>query len=108
MADRVWLGCEQCYDDDKTDAPDHEREIGTPPTGSVFISLAENMPLAEAIATITNARGVWDRQVPDERPLWVAADNALLAQVLADHWGTVDEQGNRSALEIRPVPEDAP
>lgn len=86
---RVWLGCERCYDDDRTYAPDDERDIGPAP-GPTYIAPPDGMALGEVFTSITAAGGVWDRQSPDEKPLWVASDDPKLAGLLAAHWDVED------------------
>lgn len=43
--------------------------------------------LGDAFKEVTDAGGLWASQSPHPAPAWVASDNALLAQLLGEHYG---------------------
>lgn len=52
------------------------------------VILRDDATIFEAISDITAPQGVWAAHA-DAPPSWVASDNSVLAQVLAQHFGGV-------------------
>lgn len=96
---RAWFGAARAFNDDKQHLPVDKREVVDDDDMITEVSFPEETSIGEALATVTSPQGVWARQSPDSRPLWVASDEKGLAYVLSEHWR--DEDG---PLEIREIP----
>lgn len=65
--------------------------LSTPLAGktATVVEVPDDVPLVEALTTITHPSGVWARNVHDAaaRPAWVAGDSPALVAALAEHYG---------------------
>lgn len=58
------------------------------PKGKRATVIKPEGPLGEQFVAITNPQGVWaGHAIEGAKPAWVASDNDLLAQLVADHYG---------------------
>lgn len=55
------------------------------------IEIPDETPLIAALTSITHPQGVWANHATDgAKPAWVASDNEMVAQALAEHWGGIE------------------
>jgi hypothetical protein len=103
MGYRVWLGCDQSYDDTGKDAngawvDPADRSVGPAYNGRLYMGTPDDWTLAETFVSITSLTGAWAKMVPDETPSWIASDSKGLVALLSEVWPDA---------ELRPVPDDA-
>lgn len=100
---RVWLGCEQSYDDSGKDADGNrvdpaDRSVGPAHNGRLYMAAPDDWTLAETFTSVAGPAGAWAVMVPDDKPSWIACDNTGLLSLLTEVWPDA---------EPRPVPDDA-